>query len=57
MTKRKTTKGQTTIHKTLHRTGGELMCSVPAPLVIPVVLLLNDMNIFWYGNRVEHHYT
>ena len=29
---------------------------VPAPLVVPVVLLLNDTNIIWYGNRVGHQY-
>jgi hypothetical protein len=36
---------------------GRLRIAVPAPLVTPVVLLLNDTNIFWYGNRVEHLYA
>jgi hypothetical protein len=28
--------------------------AVPAPLVTPVVLLLNNTNIVWYGNWVGH---
>ena len=31
--------------------------SVPDPLVAPVMLLLNETNIVWYGYRVEHQYT
>ena len=31
--------------------------AVPAPLVTPVVLLFNDTNTIWYGNRVRHQYT
>ena len=31
--------------------------AVPVPEVTPVVLLLNDTNIIWYGNRVGHQYT
>jgi hypothetical protein len=30
---------------------------VPAPLVAPVVLLLNNTNIMWYWNPVEHQFT
>jgi len=30
---------------------------VPAPLVIPVVLLLKDTNISWCRNRAGHQYT
>ena len=33
------------------------MCAVSAPLIAPVVLLLNDTDIMWYGNRVEHGCT
>jgi len=31
--------------------------TVPASLVTPVVLLLNDTNIIWYRNRFGHKYT
>jgi hypothetical protein len=38
----------------------ELMCSVvvevPVLLVGPVVLLLNNTRIIWYGQHVEHQY-
>ena len=30
---------------------------VSAPLVSPVVLLLNDTYILWYGNCVKHQHT
>jgi len=30
--------------------------SVPAPHVTPVLLLLNDTNIIWYGNHVGCQY-
>ena len=30
---------------------------IPASLITPVVLLLKDMNIIWYVNRVEPQYT
>jgi hypothetical protein len=37
---------------------GDIMYSegwvVLAQLVAPVVLLLNDMNMIWHGNRVGH---
>jgi len=72
MARRNRTKGPTTIYKTLHRalliwatrtqqnTGGELrfsgMMHIPAPLMTSIVLLLNDTNIMWYGNRVGHQY-
>ena len=59
--------GQTMIYKTLHRklkikqhtphkhwmnscVPEEI--TIPVPLVAPVVLLLNDTDIIWYGNRV-----
>jgi hypothetical protein len=29
----------------------------PVPLVAPVVLMLNDTKIIWYGNRVGHQFT
>jgi hypothetical protein len=61
MEKRKRTKGQTTIYKTPHRkqkdretrtslklevdSGASEVLAVPAPLVILVVLLLNNTNI------------
>ena len=39
------------------KTGGELMCSARVPpLVTLVALLLNDINIIRYGNRVGHQY-
>jgi hypothetical protein len=31
--------------------------AVPVPLVLPVVLLLNDTNIIGYGHRVGHQYA
>jgi hypothetical protein len=31
--------------------------TVPAPLVAPVVSMLNDTNIIWHGNRVGHQYA
>jgi hypothetical protein len=31
--------------------------AVPAALVTPVVSLLNDTYILWYGNRAGHQYT
>jgi Cft2 family RNA processing exonuclease len=31
--------------------------AAPVPLVVPVVLLLNDKNMMPYGNRVGHQYT
>ena len=31
--------------------------ATPVPLVVPVVLLLNNKNIMPYGNRVGHQYT
>jgi len=31
--------------------------AVPTTLVIPVVFLLNDTDIIWYGNRVAYKYT
>ena len=30
--------------------------AVPASLVTSVILLLNDTNIIWHGNRVGHQY-
>ena len=30
---------------------------IPAALVTPVVSLLNDTNIIWYGNGVGNHYS
>jgi len=56
MTKRKRTKGQTPIYKTLQRATRTLLkmgvnpgaperLAVPAPHVTPVMLLLNDTNI------------
>ena len=72
MGKRKMTKEQTMIYNILHRklkikqykpdykpglnSGAPERLAVPAPLVTPVMLLLNDMNIIWYGNSVEHQY-
>ena len=69
MAKRKRTKTQTMIYKTLQRkdwatenplkTGSELMVLrrvVPAPRMAPIVLLLNDMIINWYRNHVGHQY-
>lgn len=58
---RKGTKEQTMINQTLHRTlkisQHKFHFIVPAPLIAPVVLLLNDTDIMWYGNRVEHGCT
>jgi hypothetical protein len=31
--------------------------AVTDPLVTPVELLLNDLNIIWYLNRVVHQYV
>jgi len=31
--------------------------AVPAPHVTPIVLLLNDTNLIWYGNGVGNHYA
>ena len=71
MTKGKKTKRQIVIHKTLLRKdwttheshknpgmkwGAREWKTIPAPLVAPVMLLLNDTNIIWYGNHVGHKY-
>jgi len=72
MSKRKRTKGQATMYKCLHRKlkieqhephkkpgvnpGTPEGLTIPAPHVTSVVLLLNDTNIIWYGNRVGHQY-
>ena len=66
-------KGQTRIYKTLHRklkieqqeanwkprmsSGVPKGLAVPAPYVTPAMLLLNDTNIIWHGNRIRHQYT
>ena len=68
MTKRKRTKGQTMFYKPLYRilkivqqetpkktrvnSGVPEGLAAPAPLVIPSVFMLNDMNNMCYGNRV-----
>ena len=69
MDKIKWTEWQTTIYNTLHRklkagntnplkTGSELEgLAVPAPRGTPVVLLIYNTNIIWYGIGVEHLYT
>ena len=36
---------------------GSEMLAPAAPLMTPVVLLLNDTDIIWHGNRVGHQYT
>ena len=73
MAKRKGTKEQTIIYKTLHRkvkielhephlkpevnSGVSEGLEVPAPHVTPIVLLLNDTSIIWYGNLDEQLYV
>ena len=72
MAKRKRTKGQSTIYKILHiklkigqnelhwkpgvNTGTAEGLAVPAIHMTPVVLLWNDTNIIWQGNRIGHQY-
>ena len=47
--------------RTPQKYGGELRfperLAVPAPLVTPVVLMLNDTNIICNGNHDGHQYT
>ena len=70
MAKGKRTKGQARIYKTLHRklkieqheshykprvkSGASKDLAVPAPLVTPVVLLLNGTNIIKWDKMIVH---
>ena len=36
---------------------GPKALTFPTPLMEAVVLLLNDMNIIWFGNRDGYQYT
>jgi hypothetical protein len=38
--------------QTGENSGAPEMFAVPVPPVTPIMLLLNDKNIVWYGNRI-----